>query len=99
MYLDPTTWNATHIASWLTWLGKTTNIIPLPNPTKFPQTGSELVTLSRAEFWVCAGSSYGGNTLAKHLAFTIRDATGRCTSPLINDKDPGIQNLYLFNLI
>lgn len=75
-------------------MGKTKNIQPAPIPSRFPQTGEELVTLSRAEFWVCAGSKYGGNTLAKHLAFIIRDATGRCTSPLTNENDPGNEKTF-----
>lgn len=52
---------------------------------RFPNTGAELVKMSRAEFWVCAGSKTGGNTLSNHISHMIYNTTGRCISPMEND--------------
>jgi len=48
-----------------------------------------LCTLTKADFWVCAGSKRGGDLLAKHFAHLIHSATGRTQSSLLNDDDPG----------
>lgn len=62
---------------------------PKPVFSRFPITGSELIEMSRAEFWVCAGSNNGGNILAKHIAHSIHSATGKNLTSLLNDDDPG----------
>lgn len=96
---DPTEWNLDNIKTWIAWVTKEFNIQPPPDYSKFPSNGRELVEFTRADFWVCAGSKYGGNTLAKHLAYLQHTATGRCTSPLNNDNDPGMDYVlycYLF---
>lgn len=86
---DPAEWNAQHIESWLEWTTREFQIDPPPQTVRFPTTGQELVSLSRADFWVCAGSKLGGNLLAKHIAHLIQSSTGRSQSPLLSDEDPG----------
>lgn len=60
---------------------------------RFPASGAELMAMSRAEFWVCAGSRLGGQMAAKHMAYMARDATGRSASPLLGDSEPGERDL------
>lgn len=86
---DPTEWNLDNIKTWIAWVTKEFKLQPTPDYKRFPSNGTELVEFTRADFWVCAGSKIGGNTLAKHLAYLQHTATGRCTSPLNNDNDPG----------
>ncbi|GAB0093409.1 hypothetical protein DMENIID0001_085040 [Sergentomyia squamirostris] len=86
---DPAEWTGKHIESWLEWTTREFEIDPPPQPARFPTVGQELVTLTRADFWVCAGSKRGGNLLAKHIAHLIHSATGRSQSPLLCDEDPG----------
>ncbi|XP_067622718.1 DNA-binding protein D-ETS-6-like isoform X2 [Eurosta solidaginis] len=86
--IDPHAWNVDHIQSWVKWLTKHFKIDPEPDISRFPNNGSELCTLSRADFWVCAGSRQGGIVLAKHFALTLYNATGRETSPMMNENEP-----------
>ncbi|XP_037928309.1 DNA-binding protein D-ETS-6-like [Teleopsis dalmanni] len=86
--IDPHVWSSNHINSWVKWLTKQFKIEPEPDITRFPTTGEELCTLSRADFWVCAGSSYGGAIFAKHFALSLYHATGRETSPMLTDNEP-----------
>ncbi|TMW50871.1 hypothetical protein DOY81_004058 [Sarcophaga bullata] len=88
--LDPRVWKAEHIAGWVKWMTKQFNIVPEPDVARFPNTGAELCSLSRAEFWVCAGSREGGKLFAKHFALTLHSATGRETSPMLNDNEPNV---------
>lgn len=94
---DPTEWNLDNIKTWIAWVTKEFKLQPTPDYKRFPSDGKELVELNRADFWVCAGSKLGGNTLAKHLAYLQHTATGRCTSPLNNDNDPGMD--YIFFIV
>ncbi|KAI9584156.1 DNA-binding protein D-ETS-6 [Glossina fuscipes] len=86
--VDPRVWNADHIASWVTWMTKQFNLHPAPDILRFPTSGAELCKMSRAEFWVCAGSREGGVVFAKHIAFTLHSITGRESSPMLNDNEP-----------
>lgn len=92
-HADPTEWDTANIKSWLNWMTKKFNIDPSPTRSRFPKTGKELVEMSKAEFWVCAGSKYGGNKLAEYIAWKIYDATGRPMSELQNRQDPGERNI------
>lgn len=96
---DPAEWNSDNIKSWISWVTKEFKLQPPPEHNRFPSNGRELVEFSRADFWVCAGSKLGGNTLAKHLAYLQHTATGRCTSPLNNDNDPGMFKIIAFLLL
>ncbi|XP_013109580.1 DNA-binding protein D-ETS-6 [Stomoxys calcitrans] len=86
--VDPRVWNADHVAGWVKWMTKQFKIQPEPDVSRFPTTGAELSQMSRAEFWVCAGSREGGILFAKHFALTLHNATGRETSPMLNDNEP-----------
>ncbi|XP_011189558.3 DNA-binding protein D-ETS-6-like [Zeugodacus cucurbitae] len=86
--LDPHAWNTDDIAKWVKWLTNQFKIDPEPDIARFPTTGAELCELSRADFWVCAGSRQGGIILAKHFALTLYSATGRETSPMLNEDEP-----------
>ncbi|XP_030383819.1 DNA-binding protein D-ETS-6 [Scaptodrosophila lebanonensis] len=86
--VDPHAWSTEDIASWVKWLTRKFKIEPEPDITRFPKEGADLCQLSRADFWVCAGSRRGGMLLAKHFAFTLYHATGRETSPMRNENEP-----------
>lgn len=90
IFTDPTEWNSNHIKTWLEWIASKFDITPVPIPSRFPTDGRELVTLTRADFWVCAGSKEGGNTLAKHMAHLLYGITGKWESPMLSDIDPGM---------
>ncbi|KAH8409515.1 hypothetical protein KR222_007699 [Zaprionus bogoriensis] len=86
--VDPHAWTAEDIAGWVKWLTRKFKIEPEPDITRFPKDGKELCQLSRADFWVCAGSRLGGILLAKHFALSLYRATGRETSPMLNENEP-----------
>ncbi|EDW03429.1 GH10509 [Drosophila grimshawi] len=86
--VDPHAWSADDIASWVKWLTRKLKIDPEPDITRFPKDGKELCELSRSDFWVCAGSRRGGILLAKHFALSLYRATGRETSPMLNENEP-----------
>ncbi|ALC38534.1 Ets21C, partial [Drosophila busckii] len=86
--VDPHAWTTDDIASWVKWLTRKFNIEPEPDIARFPKDGRELCELTRADFWVCAGSRQGGILLAKHFALTLYHATGRETSPMLNENEP-----------
>lgn len=96
---DPTEWNADNIKTWISWVTKEFKLEPSPDHNRFPSIGKDLVEFTRADFWVCAGSKLGGNTLAKHLAYLQHTATGRCTSPLNNDNDPGMDYFHFIVIL
>lgn len=87
--IDPCEWNSANIKIWLDWSAKKFMLKPKPIYSRFPTTGVELSEMSRAEFWVCAGSKTGGNKLAKHIAHSIYSATGRNLTSLLDNDDPG----------
>lgn len=74
---------------WLKWITREFTIVPEPYAERFPETGRELCEMSRADFWVCAGSKTGGNVLAKHIAHLIYSCTGQSRKSLLSDDDPG----------
>ncbi|XP_073821097.1 uncharacterized protein [Musca autumnalis] len=86
--VDPRVWNSDHISAWVRWMTKQFSIEPEPDITRFPTSGIELCSMSRADFWVCAGSRHGGILFAKHFAWTLHSVTGRETSPMLNDNEP-----------
>ncbi|XP_068141564.1 DNA-binding protein D-ETS-6 [Drosophila tropicalis] len=86
--VDPHAWSTEDIAQWVKWLTNKCEIDPEPDIQRFPKTGADLCELSRADFWVCAGSRRGGILLAKHFAYSLYQATGRETSPMLNENEP-----------
>ncbi|XP_049825591.1 DNA-binding protein D-ETS-6-like isoform X1 [Aethina tumida] len=79
---DPLEWTAEHIKSWLSWSSQKFSLDPKPDPGSFPETGTELCELSRAEFETRAGSERTGKILAKYIAHQRHSVTGRASSPL-----------------
>ncbi|XP_055921367.1 DNA-binding protein D-ETS-6 [Eupeodes corollae] len=86
--VDPRVWDSAHIRSWVKWMTRKFNIDPKPDITRFPTNGIDLCEMKKADFWVCAGSKEGGILVAKHFACMLYHATGRATSPYINDNEP-----------
>lgn len=85
---DPRVWDAAHIRSWVKWITRQFNIEPKPDLSRFPTNGQELCELSKADFWVCAGSKDGGIIVAKYIAHLLYSVSGRETSPMLNDNEP-----------
>uniref|UniRef100_A0A182MEW8 ETS domain-containing protein n=1 Tax=Anopheles culicifacies TaxID=139723 RepID=A0A182MEW8_9DIPT len=90
---NPHQWNAEHVSAWISWVSKNFDIFPPLEPARFPSTGQEIAQFTKADFWVCAGSAAGGNTLAKHFAHFIHIGTGdrNVGQRLASDIDPGGQ--------
>lgn len=93
---DPSEWDTANIKTWLKWMTKQFEIKPPPVRSRFPKTGQELVEMSKAEFWVCAGSEHGGKTLAKYIAWKFHDATGRTIPSLQDNVEPCKKSDCLF---
>lgn len=92
IYTDPRTWDSQDIKSWIAWLTRRCHINPEPSASDFPSTGSELVKLTRADFWVRCGSNVGGNTFTNHLHFMMENIMGSQMDSVQrteHDKDPG----------
>ncbi|XP_049282722.1 DNA-binding protein D-ETS-6-like isoform X2 [Anopheles funestus] len=87
---NPHQWNAEHVTAWISWVSKNFDIYPPLEPARFPPTGQEIAQFTKADFWVCAGSAAGGNTLAKHFAHLIHTGTGdgNVGQKLASDIDP-----------
>lgn len=86
---NPLEWTSDHIASWVQWVSKKFKIFPSLEPVRFPDNGIELGKFTKADFWVCAGSKAGGDTLSKHFAHLLQIGTGIEDNLLGNDVDPG----------
>lgn len=87
--IDPSQWDAENIKTWLDWMTERFELSPAPTFSLFPQTGAELVELSKAEFCVCSLSEATGKLLAEYIGWKIYDATGRRRMSLDDRKDPG----------
>lgn len=85
---DPNEWDTDHIKQWLAWASRKFKIDPPAQLDRFPETGKELCDMSKAEFWVCAGSKYGGDTLAKHIAHLIYCISGVEKEEFLSSEDP-----------
>ncbi|XP_016945751.2 DNA-binding protein D-ETS-6 isoform X1 [Drosophila suzukii] len=86
--VDPHAWSSEDIASWVKWATRKFQLDPKPDVDRFPKDAQELCELTRADFWVCAGSRRGGMLMAQHFALSLYHATGRETSPMLNDNEP-----------
>lgn len=93
--VDPHAWTSEDISSWVKWTTRKFKLDPEPDIARFPKDGQELCELSRADFWVCAGSRRGGMLLSKHFALSLYHATGRETSPMLNDNEPSEYRLEI----
>lgn len=89
LYSDPSAWNSDEITAWLKWCTKKFQLKQKPVRSRLPNTGTELVKLSKAEFWVCAdGYGKGGNKLAQHIGLKIYEATGQWEETLLSEIEP-----------
>ncbi|XP_043525208.1 DNA-binding protein D-ETS-6-like isoform X1 [Frieseomelitta varia] len=79
---DPSEWNSSHIASWISWCSNAFSIKPAPSTMKFPSTGKELLTLS-SDHWQAIP---GGKILARHLGYLRFQATGIQTPDLFQEE-------------
>lgn len=97
MDTDPGTWNEKEITAWLKWCTKKFKMKPKPVRSRLPNTGTELVDLTKADFWVVAdGSRVGGNKLAQYIALMVHNATGRWIESLHSKEDPGERKHSIF---
>ncbi|XP_076664463.1 DNA-binding protein D-ETS-6 isoform X2 [Andrena cerasifolii] len=78
---DPSEWNSTHIASWVSWCGRAFSMVPPPSVT-LPSTGKELLKLP-SDYWQRIP---GGKTLARHLGYLQLQATGVETPDLLQEQ-------------
>lgn len=85
---DPREWEPEHIEQWLNWATKQFKIDPALQKEKFPETGAEICKMTKADFWVCAGTKYGAEKLAKYLAHSLYKVTGTEDKELLSDEDP-----------
>ncbi|XP_063697456.1 DNA-binding protein D-ETS-6 [Culicoides brevitarsis] len=85
---DPREWEAEHIEQWLAWATKEFKIDPALQKEKFPESGKELCAMTKADFWVCAGTKYGAEKLAKYLTNSLYKVTGKWDQELFSDDEP-----------
>lgn len=85
---NPQTWTSVHIRTWLKWSSKNLNIVPPAIPERFPNNGTELCNMTKADFWVCAGTPDGGNILSKYLAHWIHLNSGVERKDLTDKDEP-----------
>ncbi|XP_058815069.1 DNA-binding protein D-ETS-6-like [Topomyia yanbarensis] len=85
---NPLEWTGEHICSWVQWVSKKFNVFPSLEPARFPCNGVDLAKFTKADFWVCAGSKAGGDTLSKHFAHLLQSGTGIEDKLLGNNIDP-----------
>lgn len=89
VHADPRKWDKKDVDTWVKWSTKAFNIEPPLIPERFPKNGQEICDMAKADYWVCAGSKYGGNTLAKYIAYQLHSCSGIDRKDLIDDNDPG----------
>lgn len=91
---DPSEWNSSHIASWISWCGRTFSIRPIA--AILPSTGKELLKLSLRD-WQNIGGGAGGRILARHLGYLHLQATGIHTPDLLQEDNAGESNSIYIN--
>lgn len=85
---DPSDWDSTKIRTWLKWSTEQFKLDPKPMFERFPKTGTELINMGQADFWVCAGSRRGGQVLARFILDWNHKACGRWLEHLHAEIDP-----------
>ncbi|XP_011495065.1 PREDICTED: DNA-binding protein D-ETS-6-like [Ceratosolen solmsi marchali] len=82
---DPSEWNASHIASWLSWCARAFSLEPAPDPFALaPSTGREMLCWSLAQWQERAPGS--GRVLARHLGYLRLQASGISTEALLQEE-------------
>ncbi|KAG8321755.1 hypothetical protein J6590_040009 [Homalodisca vitripennis] len=85
----PLEWTAPHVDAWLRWCTRQFRLTPRPDPARLPNTGAELVALSRRQLQQLTDSPRSGRLLATHLAHLRHPRTGRSPSPCSEPEDDG----------
>ncbi|KAL6425400.1 hypothetical protein ACFW04_009532 [Cataglyphis niger] len=88
---DPSEWNSSHIASWISWCGRTFSIRPIT--AILPSTGKELLKLSLQDWQNIGGT--GGRILARHLGCLHLQATGIYTPDLLQEDENNAERFSL----
>ncbi|XP_014486447.1 PREDICTED: DNA-binding protein D-ETS-6-like, partial [Dinoponera quadriceps] len=91
---DPSKWNSSHIASWVSWCSQTFSIRPTPIATILPSNGKDLLKLSLRD-WQEIGGLGGGRLLAQHLGHLRLQATGVHTPDLLQENENGTERFSL----
>lgn len=81
---DPSEWNSSHIASWISWCSRTFSIKPIA-ALLLPSTGKELLKLSLRDWQNIGGLE--SRILARHLGYLHLQATGVHTPDLLQEDD------------
>ncbi|XP_011310389.1 DNA-binding protein D-ETS-6-like [Fopius arisanus] len=89
---NPSDWNSTHVAAWLSWCGRVFSINPLPSHDELPGTGRALLEIS-SDSW---RKIPGGQILARHLGYLHLQATGIHCQDLLQEDN---QNNERFSLL
>lgn len=84
---DPSEWNSSHIASWISWCSRTFSIRPIA--AILPSTGKELLKLSLRD-WQKIGGGTEGRILARHLGYLHLQATGVHTPDLLQENEDSV---------
>ncbi|XP_033223745.1 DNA-binding protein D-ETS-6-like [Belonocnema kinseyi] len=79
---DPSEWNASHVASWLSWCTRAFSINPGPVPSELPKSGKELLELNLSHWEKIPG----GKVLARHLGYLRLQATGVRVDALLQEE-------------
>ncbi|EFN72730.1 DNA-binding protein D-ETS-6 [Camponotus floridanus] len=89
---DPSEWNSSHIASWISWCSRTFSLRPIA--AILPPTGKELLKLSLRD-WQKIGSGTEGRILARHLGYLHLQATGVHTPDLLQENESSVERFSL----
>ncbi|XP_043472270.1 DNA-binding protein D-ETS-6-like [Leptopilina heterotoma] len=79
---DPSEWNSSHVASWLSWCIEAFSIEPAPDLSQLPTTGKQLLELTISHWRNIAG----GAILARHLGHLRLQATGVRSEVLLQEE-------------
>lgn len=85
---DPRTWNEKDVQNWIRFLSKNFEFkVPLDG-SRFPKTGAELATFSKADFYIIAGSFEGGKIVADHFKYYMENVTTDVHETLKSAEEP-----------
>lgn len=86
---NPKTWDEKDIQKWTAWATKNFDIKPPLDASRFPKTGDELATFSKADFYIVCGSFEGGKMVVQHFKYMMGLVSEKFDETLLNDEDPG----------
>lgn len=85
---DPKTWSESHIVQWLKWASEMFNIKPPLDASRFPKSGTEMATFTKADFYISCASFEGGKNIAQHFKYMMESVGGSCDETLNDTEDP-----------